>query len=318
MADPELLRWLAADPVDAIRSRDDVELVFSEKAVGGCSVYARYDGESKPPRVFLSPSLNYRRDNFTVLHEYGHHLQQTDRKWSLSVLAGLSPYERWLVEERVCDGFAASCLLPEQFVQQYLASGSVVDAVALREMYRDSSASRAACSARAVNRCADQAILVLDDRAEVFYSFSSGDMFGPGRGAGQPDVSVGVDRARQRGEDSYRLAAQTGLVAKSGKARTDVTFHVAIDGAWTFAVVTPEDSIARPTWDDFESECTNCMAPFDENSVQHCGRCSRRRCGRCGSCSCPVSRTSSICTKCSMTLSALERQRGLTSHEECP
>lgn len=74
----------------------------------GCGGGGYYRPE--PPTIYLHPSI-WRRDNFTLLHELGHHVQAQHDDWFF-ILLDLPDATRRAVEEAVCNSFAAQVLMP--------------------------------------------------------------------------------------------------------------------------------------------------------------------------------------------------------------
>lgn len=75
------------------------------------------------------------RSNFTLLHEIGHLLQQTENELALRLarIDGLSADRTF--EEEACDRFAAQALLPDSYLKQFFADG--ITAHALAAIYDD-------------------------------------------------------------------------------------------------------------------------------------------------------------------------------------
>lgn len=73
------------------------------------------------------------RTNFTLLHELGHYLQETDQDELADVayIAGM-PFE-----EACCNRFASLSLLPDDYLTKQLAGHTVPDAAAINKIFED-------------------------------------------------------------------------------------------------------------------------------------------------------------------------------------
>lgn len=75
------------------------------------------------------------RRNFTLLHEIGHYLQQTDDELADALIGGFSArYEEKLFEEAACNRFASLALLPADYVLGHLGGGPVT-AEAINDLF---------------------------------------------------------------------------------------------------------------------------------------------------------------------------------------
>ena len=142
---PGVVEQLRVDALTELGSWPDVrvDLVPEVSGAGGCSVTGSYHDEMHPPVLCVAQSASVRRRQFTVLHEFGHHLQNTDIGLAEQLLQRNDRFE-----EDVCDLFAARVLLPDSLVagcfdERTPTAGDVV------RLYQASSASRAACVVRA-------------------------------------------------------------------------------------------------------------------------------------------------------------------------
>lgn len=85
-----------------------------------------------PPKRKSLIQVKYRkgdytvRRNFTLLHEIGHYLQQTDDELADALIGGFSiRYEDKLFEEAACNRFASLALLPTDYVLSQIGGGPI-------------------------------------------------------------------------------------------------------------------------------------------------------------------------------------------------
>ena len=122
--------------------------------------------------ICYAPSPGSRRQNFTLLHEFGH-LRVNEDDDALDWLADREDPSGDL--ERLCDAIAAEILLPASTVIQIL-TGSVPEPAHLRQLYLGSRASEEVCAiALAAHLPARGAITLIQRRtATVAFAAASG------------------------------------------------------------------------------------------------------------------------------------------------
>lgn len=84
--------------------------------------------------------VGYRRDYFTLFHEFGHYLQRRNEELSLNRYIFDDEYEQKQHEERACDIFAARCLVPETVLARF--ERRRCDASTLNRIFLETKASR--------------------------------------------------------------------------------------------------------------------------------------------------------------------------------
>lgn len=304
------------NPFVALDSHPEVTVEFDDHPPAGCSVFGFY--RPNPPTIILHPSVSDRRDNFTVLHEYGHHVQRQHLDW-LPVWMALPDAEGRVVNEEVSDAFAAEILLPAGAVT---FGTDQLSARHIRDAFESSQASRQATVMRAADlaKPGERAVIVLAtlDGTVMFARSPSNDVM-PRRGAVQPDLARLIAEAAA-GDGFARGRFADGLQTASGWAQHELEAEVAVDhtGRYGFAVITRESRYGTDRWDKAEFDCPNaaCSETFIlDASVQRCGYCKDPRCPACNACSCE--RTASpTCPECFSEFSVAERD-GLIPHE-CP
>ncbi len=118
---------LRDNPLGAVMGSVGIEVEIEDGLIKtGCGGGGYY--RPKPPTIHLHPAT-YRRDNFTVLHELGHHLQQTHDQWGFTLI-DMAERERRDIEEKVCDQFAAQVLMPVSDTDRHATSLHPADVMA--------------------------------------------------------------------------------------------------------------------------------------------------------------------------------------------
>lgn len=198
---------LTHDPLAALDAWDAVELrvlaqapVTTATGPGECSVSGTYYDATATsgPVIAVARSLSTGRDAFTALHELAHHIQRTtdDIADELGeLLVGDSGRElSFVVEDAVCDRFAASILIPPDQAQAAFASTTPTagDVVALA---KTTVASRSAVCVRAAQHLqVPGAVVLLDPEDNVMFASTRG-LFPVRRGSWQGGSSL-MQRAR--------------------------------------------------------------------------------------------------------------------------
>jgi Zn-dependent peptidase ImmA (M78 family) len=138
----QLFDWdldaLRLDAYGTIDRSQEIALVLQDGLTSGCGGGGYY--RANPPTIYLHPAIR-RRNNFTVLHELGHHVQQHHSDWAF-VLLDLSVHARRLAEESVSNEFAAHLLIP--WSDDPLESRDIHPADMMMGLFHDSTASRSA------------------------------------------------------------------------------------------------------------------------------------------------------------------------------
>lgn len=321
------LDWLAAAPYDTLGKHPTLIIEHSDEPAGGCAVHGHYT--PIPPTIHIVRAATYGRDNFTLLHEYAHHLQQHDPTWA-EVEWRIKPESlRLRVGEAIANHFASTALIPAPLLDGISA---VPTAREIAELHQSVRASRQAAIVRITQAAATtiQAaggtehffVSLVDSTGVVVFSQSVGDdLAPPPRDSHQPDIEY-LFRAAVSSDGSASKVTSHGLVYSTGSSRTDVRLdlHVADDGAYAFVVGTKEHRYGVARWDRSIRLCPSsaCEADFVvEDSVTHCPICGAPQCPECRACECEPA-PPAICMHCFTELSAVERNAGRSTHLECP
>nr|WP_281369847.1 ImmA/IrrE family metallo-endopeptidase [Leifsonia psychrotolerans] len=312
---------MSSAPVTALEDCAHIALRYSATVNSNCELAGYY--HDSPPTITLHRSAVDGRDNFTVLHEYGHHLQQHDDEWAMGVLAELPNFEARLLEERVSDTFASAVLFPDKAIEHLL--GSTLTAKFVAELYNGSAASRAAACMKAIEVAppsTEAMVVQLDERGQVLFARSNSDnLFVAPFGSFQEDFSRLFQIASERGGHSHGTA-ESGLRYSTGNSRNDLNIDMALDYSGTvgFAVVTPTYRFGTASWMPEERECSSnrCGEVFLWTAeIGVCLTCGVAKCPVCYECACERLAVAQ-CKECFMELSVAESSGGRVAHEECP
>ncbi|MBM4589330.1 ImmA/IrrE family metallo-endopeptidase [Rhodococcus hoagii] len=309
---------LSSEPEATLREYVDIQIRRTENLSAACPVLGLY--RPSPPTIMLRPTGTWSRDNFTILHEYGHHLQQNDEYWAVDVLHPLGAVDRRRIEESVSDQFAAAVLLPRSVLEAHLSAG--LTAVAVRDVCQNSSASRIATCVRSVELAprTDHAIVCLTDLdATIIFSTTTDDSLARlPRGSFQPDLLPLIQEALEGGGTASGRAVQ-GLQYSTGNARADIDLEIAIDSRqYVFVIARPHSRYGRQQWGSTEVECASpaCAEVFVvDGGISSCPTCGYPECPECSSCACE--RTVRTCSNCYLSLSAAEMAAGKVQHDDC-
>jgi hypothetical protein len=320
-----LRRQLATDPLGALR---DMRLRVVELQAVATSETCSVDGAYFPAPYSPLPTIGYvptprsRRENFTLLHELGHHLIRLDDEL-LSRIADED--DRDLSEERICDAFAGRVLVPDEVVLAVL-NGRRPEAADLRKLYEACRGSREACAVRLAEqlRCDGYVVLLERDSRTVRFASSSPERpYAWGRGSPIP-IDHPVWRAGSAG--SFR---GEGEVVWRSRYRRNFWLDAVGDGPLVLAVfaadrywkasglgILSDPSQTRATPILFSGTCRHCGAGvYGTRACEKCGDVTCRKCGKCG-CGAPAPLVK-ICTKCHMMKGKAQFRPGSSVCREC-
>ena len=313
------MRTLGDDPESAVNDSPELSLEYDPSPAAGCSVYGYYRYQLDGPSIiYVHPSYSTDRDSFTIVHEYGHHVQRQHAVWA-NLLYAMNSGARKKLEEDVADAFAAEVLIPAGVAE---SNSNWVSAAALARIHASVRASRSAVAMRATEFApqGEQGSLVVFDRkgAVIFARALGEDVFAPARDQVQPGLAILFERASAAGGSATGPLAG-GLRSKSNWIQADLHGEVAVDytGLYAFGIVRPEQRYGRvPVWEQQEVECSNpaCEHVFVvDATIAICPVCNDPRCPNCNTCSCEGAAVT-ICQDCWMALSVAE-QNGSLVHE---
>lgn len=311
---------LGDNPEEAVLRSPELELEYSMSSGAGCSVYGYYRSGSagQPATIFVHPSNTKERDRFTLVHEYGHHVQRQHEAWA-NVLYSLPRSKREAIEERVADAFAAEVLIREDVV---LLGSAWLSARTIANIYESVLASRSAVAMRVIEiapASESATVVVCDSSGCVIFARANGDdVFTPARGIAQPGLAALFEDASRAQEGCVKRTIPEGLRSGSGWTQTDLVGEAAIDhtGDYAFVVIQSEQVFGKvPVWERREAECANpaCELVFAvDSAIRICPKCNEPECPHCSTCSCePIATTA--CNECFVAYSLAE-QAGQVEH----
>lgn len=304
--DPELLNALTADPLGALAAHPDLQLrlVPETHTAAGCTVAGGYRHTETPPALLVTASLSRRRQAFTALHEYGHHLQQTDFDLGVNLLEHDSGED---LEEAACQVFASRVLLPDTLISR-LTPQRGPDATTVAAYYDNGRASRAACCVRAAEQLVGGGAVVLYQPDGTVDATASTGLIPPARGSNQASTPLLTRALSRPGEtvahDKTFIAYSTGTSGPLyGHATWIDGYLVAVlkeDNASWKAFAPPRTERGTYTGPSRYLTCDRCLQDYTR-TADVCPTCETPRCPR-RHCSCPSSARERACPSCGLTL----------------
>lgn len=305
--DPHLLDRLRLDPLGTLEALPDVEVEMVDATPGtSCSVAGSYDPDLDPPRLLVTRAVSGRREGFTGLHEYGHHLQQSvDAALGARVLD--ARHDRY--EELACEAFASRVLLPGHLLKPRVPAKGA-DAETVARFYENSSASRMACCVRALDfLVGGGAVVLLDPTGHVQFAVSS-TIYPPAKGSDQSATPL-IRKALER-PDATLTHDATHIAYRSGHNSAPLYGQACWVDGWVVAVVKsdnvpwkafaptrPSAPAARPAPTAYRwVSCETCQESVDTSQAEGtCKRCQQPKCFK-GHCRCTAA-SELTCSRCS-------------------
>jgi hypothetical protein len=292
------MRLLSTDPLEALKPDESVvvELVDPDSLPRKCSIVATYDASSNPPRISVPEGPWTGHRNFSVLHEYAHHLRNQVPE-VLEILFRAGPRAS-VLEESMCDTFASRTLIPENVRDGLFADG--VTATAVADLIVGSSASSwAACVSAAQSLEHPGYVILLNGEAETLFAGRAMDVFPVPRGTRQTGLLARAARGLVlRGSD--RVVLGGGSLSAEMNIETAVVpsgiVAVAVDGPvpWKnlYAGRAHRSSVD-------EHSCSHCAFTYPMLGAP-CRTCDVVPCPQCSRCDCDTKpmRGERQCTRC--------------------
>lgn len=299
---PEIREALGLEPADALVQHFGLRIVPLDQLRSSRGAGGWCDGVSltNDRVICFAPSPHSRRQNFTLLHEFGHFLANEDD----DVLDWLADRPDPATDiERLCDAVAAQILLPESTTTRIL-DGRRPSPEHLQQLYTASEASEEVCAIALAGRLSVRGAVVLIRRRTATVAFAASSGWPPllvPRGLAVPPHhplrELGI-RQRWSGwtTSDLRLAATEPVPetlipnllqarAQAGRNRTTAILldTRSIDGAedyWLARHVFDPDQPDRNS-----SVCPRCSHRSNPNTYP-CEECGAPPCWRCGQCRC--------------------------------
>ncbi|WP_248962017.1 ImmA/IrrE family metallo-endopeptidase [Sphaerisporangium perillae] len=285
----------------------------------GCSVAGVYIHDAVPPVLGVATSASVGRRAFTVLHEFGHHLQQNQT--TLADLLLEQPDDGIALEAGACDAFAAEILLPTSLVDRFIGPRGPTGAHVV-DLWQASVASRAASCVRAAQRLSSPGhVVLLEGDGKVSFSASVG-LPPIARGSTQGDIGT----VREALAGSGRATGRTQLRYRDGIHGDDLYAQVVPMGGYLLLVAvtdgapwlnfSPSSFTPGPVAPSWVCEHTECGHEFSSFDAQ-CQGCGRPRCPECQRCQCPPRVREQTCPSCFQRLPAAMFPAGAASCSDC-
>lgn len=317
---PGLLAALSADALSAIASMPDIDVRYGPpEGSDGCGVAGHYD----QPRngsiavITIANSGPLGRRQFTVLHEYAHHVQRTVPE--LSDALWEHP-EHHPVEEAACNAFAARVLISCETLDEAIRITGL-DATAIRRLSETTVASRQTCTVAVSNRMLGiGGGLILDENGVVEFSTSVGGFIPPKKSSDQASSDLFRAANRARGTDRA-FTGRTHFTYSNGSISDEAYFHGVWCGGRVVALLVRDGA----PWEKFSpptptrgfvprlADCAYCAATFTPND--QCAACREFRCPQ-GHCACTASRERR-CGNCFLLRSATQFVTGSDRCVDC-
>jgi hypothetical protein len=274
-----------------------VRIVPDDQTRTGCSVAGTYL-PGPPPELAVARSASTARQDFTALHELGHHLQQNSFAL-MDAFAGQRDGGR-LLEDAACDAFAAEILIPTPLVETHLLPAGPT-AAGVVDLWQAAGASRMAVCVRASQYLpAPGHVMLMDTSGRMVFAASHG-LPPLRRGSDQSAIPVisaalaSYGRAEGRTRVRYRdgIGGQELYVQVAPMGGYLVAVLVTDLAPWrAFAPSAPRSGLDVPTY-----ICEPCDQEF-ESYAPVCTRCRIPPCPECGRCGCPSPVAERLCPGC--------------------
>jgi len=317
---------LTLDAFEVLERRDDLEVLRVPEFVPsnsqlGCSVAGGY--RHSPPTLIVTESMSRRRQQFTVLHELGHHLQRTTVSLGKAVLR---QQDRSGFEDAACDAFAANILLPDDMVDEASIPFGGPSAQTAVDLFGTSNASRAAISVRMAGRLRGAgAVAVVNDVGIVTFAAARGSIYAPARLSDQSENPL--IRAALEDPDPNRVWSRDDarIWYSSGHSTNELYGQAAWAGDRLFVVMVEESAPWRSYSPPKENTalrrtsrwatCDICGKNFETH--RHCLTCSKPKCpaGHCG-CTAPTL-FEKMCDSCTFVKHTSQFSDGSAVCKEC-
>lgn len=302
--DADLRGLLFEDAIGTMLDRKEtlVRLVpDTEVTSSPCSVSGAYLSDHEPPILAVALSASRRRRAFTVLHELGHHLQQS--VFHLMELLMDQPDGGLALEDAACDSFASAILLPSDLVEENIGSKGPTAAAVVR-LWEHSNASRAAiCVRTAAALKAPGHVSLLDEDGIIIFTSSRG--LPPLRRNSDQSAS-NIFRAFQRSSTTTTEATTT-FAYRDGIRGQELYAQAADLGGLTVVVSVTERAPwlklslpkkeSGPKGKYWVCEHDACGHEFRTFSAP-CSECRAPHCPDCRRCNCGTSRPEKTCNSC--------------------
>lgn len=319
----EVRRELASSPFAGVRGAGvRVRAVATSDATDECSCDGAYFHDQQAICYVATPRS--RRENFTVLHEFGHHLVMSDDDL-LSELADVDADGGVGAEERICDAFAGRILIPDEAVAAVLV-GRRPRAADVQALYNATAGSMEACAVRLAERigCEGYVALLDRERRQVRFASQSAEFeYVWRRGTSTP-----IDHPVWQAEVNGTFVGQ-GDVVWASRYRKRFWLDAVGAGAIVIAVfssdcywphaglsILDDPGVTRAAPQAYSGTCRHCGGPaWGTQACEICGDARCRVCKRCG-CGAPAPATRT-CPRCFLTKGKAQFRTGASVCRDC-
>ena len=304
---------LRVDPQSAIEEMPDVTVKVQDTLPQGACGGGYYDRTTCT--IFVHPA-SPRRNNFTLLHELGHHLQQHHTQWAFVLLDDVHPLQRRKVEEQVSDQVAVEVLL-RSAVTEEMDPLVRSPALVMAGLHENSEASRSVALQHVASVLKHQAkwiLAVADLDGRVQHAAVTYDQFPPKRDMIQPGFAR---LAKEAGKGLIRRSFTEGLVYQRGRELHDMKVEAVLDwtGRYLFVALTPVERFGTGNLESAWYACgqNGCVGEDYCADVDSdwCAACGEPKCPGCGTCRCEGTVQSTQCLNCHVEITAYEAANGL-------
>ena len=326
--DPDLRRQLTLAPIPTVMAQGvRVRAIGALQPSAECSCDgALFLPPSVPtPTICYLPTLDSRRENFTVLHEYAHLCVRWDDDM-LSDLADMGDDGGRAVEELVCDALAGAVLLPDHLVDAVLG-GRRPEAAHLNDLFARSSASKEACAVRLAQHLPDFGFVALLDPRRHELQFAAPSDENPYRW--RRGSSLPLSHPAWRAAGSSKGVRGEGEVVWASRSRANVWMDAVPSGSVIAAVfskqryweatglgILGEAGTTRSLPTAFSGTCRHCgAAAWGYRACDRCGDVRCQACARCG-CGAPHSPTRP-CSRCNLIKGRAQFRAGSSVCRDC-
>lgn len=312
----QMVALVAAGVLDDLRNEDPAtavevyyepirvhQLPHTSMTESDCSVDGYYDPFIDParPRILYSQHGGPARARFTILHELGHHIINTDGQHLLDDLDQMadSPQGAQRAQEQACHQFAGEVLVPIHLLNEVLGSGPVEPLHVLR-LREKTKASWEVLAIRAANHStAKTAIALIRQPGTVSFVATNWPTSWPRGSTVKPRGPL--DQALRHNwtarQDTYRygLGGAEALFCDTFLAHRGLAIAVMSTRRTGrgLSVLVPED----PLWKQSVTHCAWCSG---ERTVGWCHRCAGQRCQECDRCGCRTPARNPTCPRCQL------------------
>ena len=268
-----------------------------------CSVDGYYEQFVDPahPQIIYSDEGGLARARFTIVHELGHHILNTEGIGDhllddLDRIAGPTGNPSQ-AEESACHRFAGEVLVPSHLLESVIGSDQLCPKHLL-ELHEQTNASWEALAVRTADHSSIRTVVALvRHRGEV--AFAAANWLTSWRRGCQVKPRGPLDRALQSNSTARSEVFRYGL----GGAESMFCDTLQVHDHLAVAVMSSRRSspglsfleTVEPAWKEKEELCPWCN---EERDVGWCDNCSGRKCRSCGRCGCQTPLSNPACPLC--------------------